>query len=141
MEWDLPASGMNIYSYPYRSKYRFIINLSYVADTVWTHMASSMNLVTVNFLYSLFPGCYQFKKPNKQHIAKIIMVGQKVPMPCLNSCLEISMARGGLQSFLLSNPLLALRFQSYQYDKGKTFLLSGGISRRASAHVKSTYTS
>lgn len=50
------------------------------------------------------------------------MAGQRVPMPCLNSCLEISMARGGLQSFLLSKPLLALTLQSYQYDKAKTFL-------------------
>lgn len=46
------------------------------------------------------------------------MAGQSA-MPCLNSCLEIIMFRGGLQSFLLSKPLLALRFQSYQYDKGK----------------------
>lgn len=47
------------------------------------------------------------------------MAGPRMPMPCLNSCLEIIMFRGGLQSFLLSKPLLALRFQSYQYDKGK----------------------
>lgn len=69
------------------------------------------------------------------------MAEQRVPMPCLNSCVEIIMARDGLQSFLLSKPLLALRFQSYQYDKGKTFLFFGDISISSSAHVKSAYTS
>lgn len=49
------------------------------------------------------------------------MAGQRVPMPCLNSCLEIIMARGGLQSFLLSKSLLALTHQLYQYDKVKNF--------------------
>lgn len=63
---------MNIYSYLYRNKYRSVINLSYVADTVWTHMASNMkHPVTVSFL----------DIPIKKHtLAKIIMARQRLPI-------------------------------------------------------------
>lgn len=91
-----------MHSYLYSSKYRSVINLSCVADTEWTHMASSMK-----HPMNLFPG-YINEKPylgrtktdhvlSEQHGQKWVRI---LPQ---------------------SKSFLALRFQLYQCDERKAY--------------------
>lgn len=109
------ATGMKIYSHLYRNKYRSVINLSYVADTMETHMAGSMKHPITVF----FPG-YINKETylGKNNYGRTKTVHVLSEQLCWNNY-----GQRGVKILPPSKTLLSLRFQSYQYDKGKTFVL------------------